>query len=433
MQPEKTDIGRRWPELLRALQRGAGGEEESLGLLRLASSIGLFFLLLYFVVDWTIRSGASRGLHLLVVVGTAGFMILTWTPFFRRFRKLWAFAVCIFIMAMFLVISAATGDPESRMIAIILCPLATASFVAWSPRWQLAMSGAALLAYAIAGILIPATDHYNVYRWLGLLGAIELGESTAIFIDRYRQRIRTKVEALEAATRFREREIATLAHDIRNPLSALAGYVELLEEPSVDPSDRDQMISRIGSTAWNTNLVVSNVLDLYRMEEGSRIHLSVTEADPNLAIAEAADDCAAQARRVGVELRCDLARLPYVQLEPRNLERIVRNLAAVPLSRACRSAVRLRTEVAGNSVAIEIDAPGTRMTPAELEQMMENPRSAEHPAGAGKIGLYLARATAEAAGGALTVRLSEPTGVFLRVELPCLSTRPSAGTIRKAG
>ncbi len=417
--------GRSWSDSFLAPQLGAAGDEESLGLFRLVVSIGILFLLLYFVVDLRIHSATSLGLHLFLIAGSAVFLASAWTGIFRRFFRAWAFSFCVFIMTMFIAISAFTGDPVSRDAAIILCPFATASFVNWSPRWQLAMSAAALLLFVLAQTLVPINDDFNVYRWLSVLAAIAIAQSTAVFIAQYRTRIRGQLVALETAAHFREREIATMAHDIRNPVSALAGYVELLEEPSTNAADRDRMIARIGATAWNTNLVVCNALDLYRMEEDGRFNLEQADADPNPVIADVAEDCAGQARRMGTEWECALASLPRTRVDSAHLERIVRNLAAVPLMATRGSRVSLTTSVRENRIAIEVEAPAAQISAADLEQMMANPRNSDRPPSAGRIGLFLARAMTEAAGGTLTARRSEPEGLYLCAEIPSTESRPS--------
>jgi signal transduction histidine kinase len=416
-------LARKWSDRFRAPLLGVAGDENSMGMLRLASTIGLVFLLLYFIADLSIRNPESIELHVLLIAGTVAFTLLTWTPIFQRFFRWWVFALCTFIMAMFIVISAVTHDPVSRLIATLLCPLATASFVSWSPRWQLGLSFVALIAYAIAQVFIPIHDGFDTYRWFSLLAALALGEASAIFVDQYRREIRTQMEALQSAAQFRERQIATMAHDIRNPVSALAGYVELLEETSMTPQDRERMIARIGSTAWNTNLVVSNVLDLYRIEENGRVLPAPTsDADPNGIIAEVAEDCAAQARRADVDLRRELSHLPKVRLDLRHLERILRNLAAVPIAYGIGTHVVMRSSAREGRIAIELDAPGAKISARELEQLTTNPRTAERPPGAGKVGLYLARAMTEAAGGSLLVKTSEPTGIYIRAEFPSATT-----------
>jgi len=396
---------------------GLGGDDEPLGTLKLAAAIGVFFLLLYFVVD--LARGRTQalgiGFHLLVLAGAGSFLALTWTPIFHRFWKLWTYTICAFIMATFIPISAVTGDPESRLLAVLLCPLATASFVSWGPRWQLALSFTSLAAYGVAEKFVPISSQFDVYRWMGLLAGLALGEGTAFFIERYQIRIRAQLQALEEAARFRERQIATMAHDIRNPVSALAGYADLLQQTSLSAADRDQMVARIGSTAWATNLVVSNLLDLYRMEEHGQFHPNHADTDPNPIIAEAAEDCAVQARRAGIEWRCDLARLPNVSVDPHHLDRIVRNLAAVPIACANGGEILLRASVCGNGIAIEVDAPAGRISSADLDKMIARPR---HEGAAGGIGLYLVRSMIQAAGGSFAARAAQPAGIFLRAEIP---------------
>jgi len=397
--------------------------EEQLPAVRLAASIGIFFLVIYLTVDLAIHSDTSLEMHVLLLGGAVVFLILSWTSAFRRFWQLWTFGVCIFVMVMFTAISPITHDPVSRMIALILCPFATASFVTWSPRWQVALTIAALVVFGLGQFLVPIDDSYNFYRWLGVLAGLSLALATAIFVDQYRNKIRGQVEALERAALFRERQVATMAHDIRNPVSALAGYVELLEDPATSVADRERMIARIGSTAWNANLVVGNSLDLYRMEEDGRFKIQQIDTDPNPVIADVAEDCAVQARRMGIKLLCNLAPLPRIAIDSQHLARIVRNLAAVPIGAAYGSEVSLKAALCGDRIAIEIEAPDAKIGAADLDQMMANPRSTGRPANAGKIGLFLARAMTEAAGGKLSVEASQPAGIRLRAEIPAVGAK----------
>ena len=420
--PDQTNTGlkgRKWAQSLRAPGLEAV-DETPIANVRLAATIGNLFLLLYLIADLATRGERGVAMHLFLIAGTAVFLVMTWTPIFERVWQLWVFAICLFIMVMFTAISAVTHDPVSRLSAIIFCPFATASFVRWSPRWQFALSIASLIVFGAAQVFVPIDDHLNIYRWLSVLAAVALAQSTAIFIDQYRRKIRGQLEALERAAFFRERQIATMAHDIRNPVSALSGYVELLEEPGLGQTDRDQMIARIGTTAWTTNIVVGNALDLYRMEEDPRFQPQRFATDPNPVIADVTEDCATQARRIGVSLYADLAPLPRVSIEQQQLARAVRNLIALPITAGCSGDITIKTAVQGDRAIVEIMAPGAKITAADLDQMMANPRISEHPPNAAKAGLFLARTMFEAAGGSLSVRTSSPTGITMHAELPCI-------------
>jgi len=357
-------------------------------------------------------------MHWLMLAGAAAFLALGWTPLIRRFWKFWTLGICVFVMATFVGISSITHDPESRFIAIMLCPLATASFVNWGPRWQLAISAVSIASFLAADILVPIPSEFTAYRWLGLLAGLAFGESTALFLDRYRRRIGHQLDALEEAARFREMQMATMAHDIRNPVSALAGYVQILQEGDLDEEEREELLARIGSTAWNTNLVVGNVLDLYRIEGNGQLSPNPVETNPNLIIAEAAEDCAAEAHRKGPELRTDFQPLPRTVIDPRHLDRIVRNLVSVPIAFASDGEIMLRTAIREARIVIEVAASAVRISLSDLEQMTMRPANNGRPARAKGIGLYLAKAMTEAAGGSLEARIPESGGIVLSAAIP---------------
>ena len=93
------------------------------------------------------------------------------------------------------------------------------------------------------------------------------------------------------------------------------------------PKERTDLLGRIGSTAWNMDLVVSNVLDYYEAQD-KEIVASPVELDPNQLLSEIADDCGLQARRRRLNLRVEVTRLPACMLDSRHFQRIVRNMLA---------------------------------------------------------------------------------------------------------
>jgi signal transduction histidine kinase len=400
-------------------------DDESLQVLKLGGSIGLIFLIIYTVFDLRGTRGEApeAGYYWLILSGTLLFFGVTWTNWFRRGWKFWTLAFCGFLMAMFVLISRFTHDPESRFIAIILIPLATASFVSWGPRWQAAMGAMCVAIYAAADFLAPIESASNVYRWFGLAAAIAFAQCTAIFIERYRRRLRGQLDALEEAARFRETQMATMAHDIRSPVASLVGYAQLLEEDELSQGERSDLLARIGATAWNMNLVVTNVLHLYRAQEDGRFEPSPQPIDPKPLLAELADDCAVQARRKGLRMRTDLGELPRAELDPQHLDRIVRNLVAQAIARTDRGEVLLSGAARDGKIRIEVRAPRASVSTEELQRLFERPIGEGRKSGARGLGLYLARAMAEAAGGSVEAVCEPPRGLSFTAKLPLAPPR----------
>ncbi len=411
-------------------------DEDAIKTLKIAGALGLIFLLAYSIVDLANRRvGAADAPgaigHWILLAGTCLFFGITWARSFRRYWRFWTLCYGIFMMAMFVVISARTGDPESRFIAILLCPLAAASFVNWGWRWQLAINIAAVVIFSAAMRLVPISTQFHTYRWLGLLAGLAFAQSTAMFLERYRDRIRGQLENLADAARFRENQMATMAHDIRSPVAALTGYAQLLEEDGVDAAERRQILARIGSTAWSMNLVVSNVLDLYRMQQDGQVTPKKARADLDRIIKEAVDDGAAEARRRGIEFRTVLAPFPRATLDPHHLDRILRNLLGYAISRAPKGPLSLRTAVNGAMLKMEVTAQSMLVSSAELANLLA-PKAPDLPAR--ELPLFVARTMAEASGGSLEAFSQRGTGLTLiaTMELMMPEKRGDAGGDRGA-
>ena len=401
-------------------------DEESLRVLKLGGALGIFMLLAYLAYDQHLRGrfAPGIGLHWLILAITCLFFSLVWTSAFKRNWRFWTLLFLCFLIAIFIAISRFTGDPESRFIAITLCPLATAAFVSWGTRWQFAMALTAIAGYGVGEYLVPIDTPYRVYRWMGLIAAVIFAQYTTVFIDRYRRRLHKQVHDLEEAARFRQSQIATMAHDIRSPVAALSGYVNLLEDEDLTVKERTDLLGRIGSTAWNMNLVVSNVLDYYDIQENDVVPAPV-ELDPNIVIAEVSEDCALQARRRRLTLRTEFARLPTCRLDPRHLDRIVRNLLAYAISRVVRGEIVVRTGMYNEMIIVDVSDSGTTLSIAELDGLFQGPNKDGRGGPGTGLGLYVARAMAESVGGRVNARHMPGRGLSLLAELPLDAAQPS--------
>ncbi len=405
-------------------------DEESLRVVKLGGAVAILTLLAYLAHDQQVRGGNAPGstLDLLMLGATCLFFGLVWTRWFKRRWKSWVLLYSLFVIAMFIVTSRVTGDPESRFIAIMLCPLATAAFVNWGTRWQSAMAATALLGYAAAEYLVPIATPYSMYRWMGLIAAAILAQYAAIYIGRFRRRLKKQVLDLEEAARFRQTQIATMAHDIRSPVAALSGYVNLLKEADITPKERTDLLERIGATAWNMDLVVSNVLDYYEVQEGDLVP-APAKLDPNQVLSQVAEDCALQARRRRLNLRIEIARLPACKLDRRHFERIVRNMFAYAIGRMAKGEVVLRARLRNESIAVEVSDSGPSLSSEELEALFERPSKTGAYGAVRGLGLYIAHAMAEAAGGRVEARLADGRpGLTLVAELPLETQPPKART-----
>jgi signal transduction histidine kinase len=407
-----------YPERITRAMDWTPDDEQSLAVIRLAGGIGIFFLLAYAIYDLRFlgKHDPAAVYHWLMLGGTCLYVGLTWTQAFRRYWQFWSLLICTYLIQMFVLVSALNHDPESRYIAILLCPLCTASFVAWGPRWQLAMGMVSLMSFWVASTYVPVDNQYMVYRWFGLLAALVLAQCTAVFIDRYRLQLRAQLAELDEAARFRENTIETMAHDIRSPVAALAGYAHLLEDEGLRPKERADLLGRLGSTTWGMDLVVSNLLDSYQIR-AHQIAPSFSNVDPGPLIAGVIDDCAVQASRKRVRIRSEVGPMPRCRLDPRLLERILKNLIAHAIVRMSGGEVLVRTGVRDDSLVLEVADCGPPVHLDDVDKMFTAPNH-DGRSTAITLGLYVARAMAEASGGKVEARYAAGHGLSLVALIP---------------
>jgi signal transduction histidine kinase len=402
-------------------------EETSIQVLRAGSSIAILFLVAYLVYDiWSGQAATLFGtiFHWATVIGALAFFLATWTRSFREHWKHWTLLFAVLLITADILISSETQEGEARYVTILLFPVATAAFVNWEWQWQALMGLACVVLYALANIVIPLQgDGFN--RWLGLLAAIALAECISFFIGVYRQRIDAQVDQLKQAAAFREAQIATMAHDIRSPVAAIAGFVDLLDDDDLDEEDRKAILARIGTTAWLMDLTVSNVLDLYQIS-GGRITATPSRVDPNRVVADAASNCAPQAVHKGLKLTVDYGEVPRGNFDPRHLERIARNMLAYSIARLSVGEIHLRTLATNGGITIEVEDDGPVPDDAELTTLLNQGEANGNRPNKSLIGLYVARALAENAGGRVKVTLPSADRIKLIAEVPSAKIEPRA-------
>jgi signal transduction histidine kinase len=393
-------------------------DAEAISTLKVAGPIAIFFLLAYGVsVVLLVGQHGLTQYHYAAFAIITLFFGLTWLPVFRRHWKAWTLTTCVTIIALFIKIASLGQNPELAFIAIILCPFATAAFVMWGPRWQGMLNLGCLGLFGAAQFAVRSHDEYTVFRWLGFAAALVLSWFTAVFLDRYRGKLRAQMEQLAAAAKFRERQIGTMTHDIRNPLATLVGLVTLLEEDELSEKETTHLLARVGSTSRAMDLLVKNVLDMYLLEEDNlQPHPRVI--DPNVIVQEVADVYGREARLKGLRMRTELGGMPRGSLDPLHLERIVANLLSNGIQRTESGEVVLRTFLSGGKVIIEVQDTGPQLSHDQFSHLFERPIQDRQGMGSSGWKLYIARALTETNGGTVSARSHTNRGLTLITEVP---------------
>ena len=223
--------------------------------------------------------------------------------------------------------------------------------------------------------------------------------------------------------RQRGRFAAAAAHELKTPLASLRLYSEMLSEGLGRPEQSAVYAARIASESGRLGRVVSNMLDLARLERGAQI------ANPQPGnIGEAVTRCVERLQSslgdAGLAVSTDIADdLPTASFDFDALCQILDNLLdnAEKYTREQpdrRAAVKVSE--APDNIAITVSDNGPGIPHAEQRSLFKafrRPDDDNAPAGLG-LGLALARSLARAQGGELEVADDRGTGASFLLKLP---------------
>ncbi len=89
-------------------------------------------------------------------------------------------------------------------------------------------------------------------------------------LQRQHQELRAMTDRLQASEQQHEELLQMITHDLRSPLTALLGALELLNDGTLGPlTDRQRQFIRLGlQNSKSMGRMISDLLDIYRMEAG---------------------------------------------------------------------------------------------------------------------------------------------------------------------
>ena len=228
---------------------------------------------------------------------------------------------------------------------------------------------------------------------------------------------------LSEADRRKDEFLATLAHELRNPLAPLSNVLEVWKrtnDPQVLRRTRDTMERQLGQLVR----LVDDLLDLNRITH-NRLELRPSRVELNAVIQQAVEACRPVADSLGHELRVSLPSEPhYLTADPARLAQVFGNL----LSNACKYTERggkisLTAERQGSEVVVAVKDTGIGIPPDKLasifDMFMQVDTSLEKAQGGLGIGLTLVKRLVHMHGGTVEAK-SEGRGSEFIVRLPVL-------------
>ncbi|HEY2156262.1 MAG TPA: response regulator [Isosphaeraceae bacterium] len=234
--------------------------------------------------------------------------------------------------------------------------------------------------------------------------------------------------------RRKDEFLAMLAHELRNPLAAIDGAVQVAEG-----ADADEHLAWarevIGRQTKQLSRLIDDLLDVSRITQG-KIQLRKEPLDLAAAVARAVESVRPQvdASRHALEVDVGPGPLP-VEADPSRIEQVLGNL----LTNAAKytpdgGRIRLSARREGGEVVVEVEDSGVGIDPEMLPRIFDAftqvEQTIDRSQGGLGIGLTLVRRLVEMHGGSVAARSGGPgRGSTFTVRLPAAdgTAAPRAG------
>jgi two-component system, chemotaxis family, CheB/CheR fusion protein len=239
---------------------------------------------------------------------------------------------------------------------------------------------------------------------------------------------------LQAADAAKDRFLAVLSHELRNPLASIDSAAELLLTPQLAPSERDAAAHVVKRQAGTMKALLDELLDVSRLKLG-RLQLHPQRITVASVVEAALETVRPSLVAAGHKLSVDLPDHD-IELDADRLRigQVIANL----LSNAIKytpagGQIRLEAKLAGNRATIVIADNGIGIEADQIGHMFEMYAQAQQGCDASHglgIGLALAKSIVEMHGGSIEAFSPGPgKGTEFRVTLPAHASRKKRGLI----
>jgi PAS domain S-box-containing protein len=232
------------------------------------------------------------------------------------------------------------------------------------------------------------------------------------------------LDAAQAANRAKSDFLANTSHEIRTPLNGLTGLARLACQPGVAPEQLRQYVAQISDSAKLLSVVISDILDLSKIEAG-KFDLESAPFDlPDLLLTlQKAYAALASDRGLAFEARIDPGLQQWVRGDALRVRQIVSNFLhnALKFTASGRIVLDVQQQVDG-WVRFEVQDSGPGIAPATQQRLFQPFTQADASTtrryGGTGLGLSICRALAQLMGGRVGLHSAAGQGSTFFTELP---------------
>lgn len=259
--------------------------------------------------------------------------------------------------------------------------------------------------------------------------------------ERLIEESKRREEELGRVLRSRERLVRGFSHDVKNPLGAADGHLQLLEDGIIGHLDpkQEETVRRVRRSIGSALELIETLVDLARAEAG-RLELRCEPVNVGEVICGAAEEYRAQAEAAGLTMDVNVAaELPFINSDGKRVHQILSNLLsnAVKYTEHGELTVTAETRVRGPKptadrwLAVDVIDTGCGIPPDRQRHLFEEfSRFGPDEKGGTGVGLAIGHRLAQLLEGDLTVQSRVGSGSTFTLWLPLRRQARTAGERR---
>ena len=226
---------------------------------------------------------------------------------------------------------------------------------------------------------------------------------------------------LARANQLRRQMTADIAHDLRNPLAVLAGYVEGLRDGVLQPNPT--MIEGMYDEVHHLQRLVADLRTL-SLADAKELQLYREEVSPHDLLEKLAVIYEFQARKKNIDLAVEAdARLPTIEVDPERMTQVFINLVSNALRYTPDGGqILIAAKQMAQNILFIIEDNGTGIAAEKLPHIFERfyraDEAREQNQGESGLGLAIVKSLVEAHGGNVSVESVVGQGTKFTIMLP---------------
>lgn len=227
------------------------------------------------------------------------------------------------------------------------------------------------------------------------------------------------ISKIKEVDKMKDDFISMASHELRSPLTAIKGYLDLATENK--NTENERYMKNIKISVERLDMLVEDILEISRLE-GNRIPFEITAFNPQAIIQKSIEGIRLQAQQKGLELEYSAPIIPEIKADKDRLEQILVNLLSNALKYTAKGKIEVLTEIKEKEFLITVADTGIGISADNINNLFQKfyrikNEETKSIAGTG-LGLWITRGLARKMNGDITVESIEGVGSHFTLHLP---------------